>query len=247
MTQKFVGYYRLLEALDKPGCPVCRCVAEDGRRNLTALLYEHVTDAETRRRLRAAWGLCNWHTWMLPTLGTARVGAAILYEDLLRVCARRVSALGGRRQSRLGRFKRRWRLATGSPPPAERPARRAACPVCTASRNSEGRYLETALDFIRDPEFAEAYGRSTGLCMPHVLRTLQDHGDGEDRRRLLSATLGKWAGLGRQLEGFVRKHEYRNTEPVSDVESSACTTAFEILAGAAGVFGNDLHTSRREE
>ena len=28
---------------------------------------------------------------------------------------------------------------------------------------------------------------------------------------------------------------------MSAAESSACTAAFEIVAGAAGVFGNDLH------
>jgi len=37
------------------------------------------------------------------------------------------------------------------------------------------------------------------------------------------------------------KHEYPNTEPISEAEASACETAFEILAGAQGVFGSDLH------
>jgi DNA-binding NtrC family response regulator len=38
---KFVGFFRLVEACAKPGCPVCRCVASASRQHLQALLYEH--------------------------------------------------------------------------------------------------------------------------------------------------------------------------------------------------------------
>ena len=135
VTEKFVGYYRLLEALDKPGCPICRCLLEDGRRHLDALLYEQVTDVETRRRLRAAWGLCNWHTWMLPTLGGGMTGAAILHEDLVRVCARRVDALRDGRRSRLARLLRRWRAAA----PPDRRTPRPPRPLSPVRRRAAGR------------------------------------------------------------------------------------------------------------
>jgi hypothetical protein len=64
-----------------PACPVCCCVIEDGRRHLDALKCEQVNDADTRRRLRAAWGRCDRHTSTLSSLGTAKPGSAILYED----------------------------------------------------------------------------------------------------------------------------------------------------------------------
>jgi uncharacterized protein DUF6062 len=246
VTEKFVGYYRLLDALGKAGCPVCRCLVEDGRRHLDALLYEQVTDVETRRRLRGAWGLCNWHTWMLPTLGGARTGAAILHEDVLRVCARRVQALRDRRPSRLVGLLRRWRWAPAWPRLVERYAHRARCPVCVAGRAGEARYVETAVEFIADREFAEAYARSGGLCLPHVVQAIEDHAGADGVRRLLDGTLATWNAVARRLEGFVRKHEYRNTEPMSPAEASACGSAFEILAGAAGVFGNDLHARPRQ-
>jgi hypothetical protein len=241
VTEKFVGYYRLLEALGKPGCPICRCLLEDGRRHLDALLYEHVTDVEARRRLRAAWGLCNWHTWMLPTLGSGMTGAAILHEDLVRVGARRLDTLRDRRQSRVGRWLRRWPVGSARPRPVERHVRRARCPVCVAGRQGEARYLEAVVEFLGDRELADAYTRSTGLCLPHVVRAIEEGAEGDGLRRLLDETLPKWHDVGRRLDGFVRKHEHRNTQPMSAAESSACTTAFEIVAGAAGVFGNDLH------
>lgn len=63
MTGKFFGFFRLLDACAKSGCPACRLVEDDGRRYLDALVYEQVNDPDTRRCIRAAWGFCNWHTW----------------------------------------------------------------------------------------------------------------------------------------------------------------------------------------
>jgi hypothetical protein len=103
VTRKFIGYFRLLEAGAMPGCPVCCCVIEDGRRDLDALMYEQV-NADTRRRLRATWGLCNWHSWTLSTLGTAKTGSAILYEDLLRVATQRLNERRDRRPPRFTRW-----------------------------------------------------------------------------------------------------------------------------------------------
>src|SRR5262245_48413444 len=89
--EKFVGYVRLVEACGQPGCPVCRCVLHDSRQHLHAILYEQVTDPDTRRRLRASWGFCNWHTWMLLEIQGMRSGAAIIFEDLLGRLAERVA------------------------------------------------------------------------------------------------------------------------------------------------------------
>jgi len=85
VTDKFFGFFRLLDACALNGCPACRLVEDDGRRYLDALVYEQVNDPDTRRCIRAAWGFCNWHTWMLLEIPNAPSSAAILYGDLLRV------------------------------------------------------------------------------------------------------------------------------------------------------------------
>ncbi len=51
--------------------------------------YERVNDSETRARLRASWGFCNWHAWLLRDTSDSAFGFAILSEDLLRVLIRR--------------------------------------------------------------------------------------------------------------------------------------------------------------
>jgi hypothetical protein len=243
VTRKYIGYFRLVDACERPGCPVCRCVVDDGRGQLEALLYEQVNDPDMRRRLRAAWGLCNWHAGTLSTLGTSRTGSAIIYEDLVRVAAGRVARLRDRRPPWLRRLFRAGGPAR--PRLVERYMHRAACPVCLASGDNEARYIDTALDFADDPQFARAYAVSTGLCVPHVVQAIDRRPGRPELDRLLDRTVEKWRTLRQRLDTFVRKHEYRNTEPISEAEGSACADAFEILGGAPGVFGNDLHAGRK--
>lgn len=94
--EKFIGYFRVVEACLEPGCPVCRCVTAESRSYLDALLYEQVTDADTRRAIRASWGFCNWHTWMLVEIEHSLFGAAIIYEDLVTLALRRTERLSHR-------------------------------------------------------------------------------------------------------------------------------------------------------
>jgi hypothetical protein len=250
VTEKFIGYFRLLEACERSGCPVCSCLVGDSRRQLDALTYEMVTDVPTRQRLRAAWGLCNWHTWTLPTLGTAVTGAAIVYEDLLRVAAQHVEGLYDRRPSSLTRFVRRLNPFKRERPPATRPRlvdryrARARCPICLAGRDAEARYLDTILDFIDDPEFQRAYAQSSGLCVPHAVRVVERRPGRAGLRRLLDETTAKWSELRHRLAEFVRKQDDRNTETISEVEKDAWAMALEVVAGARGVFGNDRDDGR---
>src|SRR3989441_413774 len=144
MSEKFIGYFRLLDACAQRGCPACRCVRESGRLHLDALIYEQVTDADTRRRLRASWGFCNMHAWMLLEIESSYLGAGIIYEDLLGLLVRRVRRLGDR--SRAVRFAS-WLAALGwrrgRPTIAELYRRRDLCPVCANAAEAEDQYLRT--------------------------------------------------------------------------------------------------------
>lgn len=91
---KFIGFFRLVEACDQPGCPVCRCLVVDARQYLGSLLYERVTDPDTRRRLHASWGFCSWHASLLREVSNPAFGSAILSEDLLQASIRRFERKG---------------------------------------------------------------------------------------------------------------------------------------------------------
>ena len=226
MREKFSGYFRLLEACAGPGCPLCRCLEAESRRYLDALLYEQVTDLDTRRAIRRSWGFCKAHTWMLPQAGGAALGTAIIWEDLVR---RMLARTRERRRPRawLAGLRRR------RPTLVDLWKRRATCPACAESAKSEARYLDTLLGFAGDPELSAAYTLSDGLCVPHLVSAVER---GRTRAEpLLACTRQAWARIGRDLAGFLGKHDHRNREPYTEAEATACARAFEMLAGAPGV------------
>jgi uncharacterized protein DUF6062 len=173
--EKFIGFFRLVEACREPGCPICRRVAAESRSYLDSLVYERVTDPDTRRAIRASWGFCNWHTWMLLGIPNSLFGAAIIHEDLVSLALRRSRRLVGRlrRRSWLGSWLRRPR----QPGIVELYRRRAACPACSSAAATEARYLQTMVKFVDDADLRAAYARSDGLCLPHLLAAVEQNAE----------------------------------------------------------------------
>lgn len=245
--EKFVGYVKLVDACGESGCPVCRCVVDESHSYLEALLYEQVTDPDTRRAIRASWGFCNWHTWMLLEIEHSIFGASIIYEDLVKLVLERTERLG----DQSGRGRRRGQGFTllarkRRPSSSEFYGRRATCPACATAAPTEKRYVHTLLTYMDDPDVQAAYARSDGLCLPHLLAALEEHGERPEARALLDRTRTKWAKLGEELSSFVSKHDYRNREPYTAAEAASYARAFQMLVGAKNVFGNDLHARRRD-
>ena len=246
-TEKSIGYVNLIEACEQPGCPVCRRVDAEARRAVDTLLSEHVTDPYTRRRLRASWGLCNWHTSMVLETDGVATGASILYEDLLGACGARVEHLRDDPADAFVRVARRFKrvadeLRRRRIPRLVRAYRsRARCPLCTRRRVSEVSYVTTVVDSMMDPQFSRAYEASAGLCVQHLISAVEAKPGAEGLARLLDASLAKWERLRRDLDRLVSKHEYRSTDVVTPDEATSYRRASETLAGRPGVFGNDLH------
>ena len=238
---KFIGFFRLVDACDRQGCPICRCVTDDARQYLDSLLYEQVTDPHLRRRLHASWGFCNWHAWMLREVSDPAFGSAILCEDLLRVAISRFQKKGP--LAWLGRLRGRGRRSVL----VDLHRRRAVCPGCTLSAESEQRYVELALSFVDDPEFDQAYDRSQGLCVPHAVKALHLGAGSAEAQRLVTRTLSKWTELRRDLEGFIGKHDHQKRQPFTEAESTAYLRALEMIAGAPGLFGHDVRAGRRAQ
>ncbi len=242
LSGKFISFFRLVDACAAPGCPVCRCLLADSRQYLEALLYEHVNDPDTRRRLRAAWGFCNHHTWMLREISDSAFGSAIIYEDMLGVVIQRFERRGrGRDPESPGCWRRLWRLFGRNRRPllVELHRGRPICPACRERAVAEERYVHVVLGFVSDFQFERTYRRSDGLCVPHALQAVE-MGPAGPAEVLMTRTLPKWAAVRRDLSTFVEKHDHRNTLPFTDAERTSSVRAYEALAGAAGVFGSDV-------
>jgi hypothetical protein len=234
MTEKFIGYFRLIDACRERGCPLCRCLAAESRRYLEALLHEQATDVDTRRRIRLSWGFCNWHTWMLADIAGSTFGAAIVYEDLVGRLLRRTGEL--RQRSRPAGWLRGLRSGRPRATLVELWRRRAACPGCVDAAATETRYLDTLLAFVDDETLRAAYALSDGLCAPHLVQAAARAHANVDA--LVTRTRQAWARIGRDLAAFVGKHDHRNRQPFTEAEAAACARALEMLAGARGVFGS---------
>ena len=233
MTEKFIGYFRLIDACAAPGCPLCRCLLDESRRYLESLLHEQVTDVETRRRIRLSWGFCNWHTWLLADIAGSTFGAAIVYDDLVARLLRRTGELRSRSRPAgwLGNLRRRSRATL-----VDLWKSRAPCPGCVDAAATETRYLDTVLTFLDDEALRTAYALSDGLCAPHLVQAVERGPESADA--LVTRTRQAWARIGRDLGAFVGKHDHRNRQPFTEAEAAACARALEMLAGAPGVFGN---------
>jgi hypothetical protein len=239
--EKFSDFTRLVEASASPGCPVCRCVLDYGRRYLGTLLYEQVTDPVTRSRLRDAWGFCNWHAWMLLEIPDGAFGTAILYHDIVGMALERVSRLGQRRLPRrllswLTRLERRIRIAV-----VELYRHRGICPACEQAADAERRCLRGLFAFDHDPQLQAAYSRSDGLCVPHIISAIELGGGHPGVPWLIDVTLAKWRRLREDLASFEAKHDHRNRKPYTEADATSYRRAVELMVGTPRLFGNDLH------
>lgn len=240
MRERFVGYFRLIEACAQPGCPVCGCLVADSRAYLKAVLYEQVTDPETRRALRRSWGFCNWHTWMLADVENSAFGSAIVCEDLVTRALRRTQRRRpGPRLGAVGRWVGALLGRRRRPLLAELYERRAPCPACVDTAQTQARYLENLVHFVDDEALRAAYALSDGLCVPHVVLAVAQGRETARVETLVARTREAWTRIGRDLAAFVGKHDHRNREPCTEAEATSRARALEMLAGARGVFGRD--------
>jgi hypothetical protein len=235
-------YFALLEAFGKGGCPVCGLMQRSSTAYLETLFYEQVTDVGTRRKLRQTRGFCTWHMWEARNIKAAPLGVAIIAQDLLEEELTRLSALqrhpigpfvanlSSHKMSlhALIAFLRAWR-------------QRGMCPACQVAVEHERHGLETLLASWLEGHFAERFDASGGLCLPHVVRMIEQHASHPALNALIEAQRRKYARLVAELEEFSRKHNYRFADSLWGAESDSWLRAIEMMAGKPGVYGTDLH------
>jgi hypothetical protein len=203
-------------------------------------MYEQVNDPGTRDRLVESHGFCNWHAWMLPSVHNSASGVAIIYRHLLQETLQRLQSARREALPR-GRWQRlRERLAG---PRAERlgmlawRSKKARCLMCAFARNSERDDLKTILEFMGEAEFAAAFERSAGVCLPHLYAAMAIGRDHPNLGLLLAVHERRWRDLVWELEEFSRKFDYRYADEARGRESSSWHRALEVFVGRAGIFG----------
>lgn len=213
-----VGYRGLLEALGEAGCPACRISRRSAERHIRALLWESVTDVDTRQRLRASHGFCRPHTIaairVAGDTGLAS-GMAILMGDLLRVVTGEAQAAADRRRG------------------ARRVAATAPCPICETATLAAGTAVDLLADAVEGGELHAAARRpDRSLCLPHLQLGLRRTTTRERAGRLAELFTDPADRLRTDLAGYVRKHDYRSRhETITPAERRGLVEAARLLFG----------------
>ncbi|HOC20590.1 MAG: hypothetical protein GYA30_05625 [Chloroflexi bacterium] len=115
------------------------------------------------------------------------------------------------------------------------------CPLCHLAARDEQRFLdsltyerildEILLQDLRFPEVQAALVRAGGLCLPHLRTALGASGPAQSHTALLAAQREAWTVLMAELDGFIRKNDYRfQHEPMGD-ERDAWLRVLDTLTG----------------
>lgn len=225
MSQQSYFYQELHEMLQQPGCPICHVGRKVARNQLDALLYDSVTDKDSRDKLAGSMGFCSAHSRDLLTFPGERLGATIIEWALLREAQRRLknNASGG------GSSWRQRLRAQGAAPSgiaADEP-----CPVCANQATLEARSLRELLEHLVG-DLETPLAAVGGLCRPHLDLAMRSTSDPAVREALVSLHDRVWQGLIDQMGEFIRKRDYRySQETISDEESAAVELSIEVLTG----------------
>lgn len=203
-------------------CPICTFVEGAIRRHIDTLFYELVTDIPTREAIRKSVGFCKPHSLLVAEQADA-LGTSLIYGDVLK---NELLALDE------GQFDRPpntvgtvARILDGSMPG------RAACPICREERGQAEIAIDALLEGVRHDEFADAFERSAGLCLPHFRITFLRARDPVAWRHVLEVERTTLTRLTGELQVLARKYDYRSAGGEVGEESDAWRRALYLAAG----------------
>lgn len=223
----------LKDALTAPGCALCRIGEQASARYLRFVLHESVNDLTVRNRLLAAWGFCGRHAWYLLRLEEATIGdllgTAILGEGLIEAVQQVIAEDRPDPRSRgqsATRARRRSleRLRLALEPKAE-------CPACFRKREHETYALSILINALDDSGWRERVASSAGLCLNHLRAALQAGEDSDVIQWLLAEQGRRLNVLFKDLQEYIRKHDYRFADEAPGPERTAPARAIAHLSG----------------
>lgn len=229
-------FYDLRDALQEPGCAVCRLRAVASERFIDGLIDEKVNDPGLRATLRLSRGFCHQHAWLLDRSGAA-LGTAIVSHDVLKHVLADMErgefvpppALSFTRAQEL-LDQSRPKSATSGFVAALEPA--AECPACTRARETEEACLATLREHaLEEGGLLADYRVSDGFCLPHFRRLMAGVNDAALFAALTEAQRAIWQQLVDELGEAIRKSDYRFYGELLPNEGHAWRRAIVALGG----------------
>ena len=223
-SRKSTTYQQIQDALQEPGCPICRVGQDATHRYLNSILYESVNDPGVRMELAKSLGFCFHHSRELLSFPGERLGIAIIEQDMLKEALKLLHQYPA--PSRGNRFRSR-RQSGGA---QRNQSQLATCPACVHRDETEDRAMkELAKNLVGDLE--EPLRTAGGLCLPHLQQTIQ-FCNKKTAAALISLHETIWTEQIDHLGEFIRKYDYRfRHEGITDDESASIERAMAILTG----------------
>jgi hypothetical protein len=235
------SYYEMIDACQKPGCPLCRLGQASANRHLTSLIYDSVNDISLRAALRDSLGYCKEHAWLLPGAGdSAPLGIAVVHRDLVNTIHKRLGEItyGKSRRSSL---KLMMTDVIGLDEGAAREAttakylpEKAQCPACERRDEAEKLALKSVSQALAklDEDMASALKHSDGLCLVHLRMALEAARNQEAFDLLVTITQEQLTELIENLDEFIRKSDHRfRDEKITDSERQSWRKALQRVVG----------------
>lgn len=226
MAKDSFYYQELRDMLQKPGCPVCHVGRKVAHSQIDALLYDSVTDKDSREKLAESMGFCSAHSRELLSFPGERLGATIIGWAVLREAQRRLqrstpASATGIRQRLRGQGAGESSLAPAGP-----------CPVCKNQAELEARSLRELLEHLVG-DFDRPLLAAGGLCWPHLELAMRSANEPAVHGVLVKLHSDVWQVLIDQMGEFIRKRDYRfSHETITDEETTAVEKAIVALTGA---------------
>jgi hypothetical protein len=219
--------YKLLEALRKPGCSICRLEQQSVERYLDNQFYENVNSPAWRDRLRTSHGFCREHAWLGvdQRLGDA-LGYSIIYHDIVNSVLKQLDAKQRSIVPRRRASPRNWLAQVRT---ALTPRRR--CPACEYREEMTRQILSAFVEDLPSPELMDALQASEGLCLPHLQQSLETITDRSMQEKLLSIHREKLEKLKTELAEFIRKNDYQAIQEGFGSEGDAWLRSIGMIAG----------------
>jgi len=242
---------QLEEALDKPGCPICRMTFDKSIRFIDSFLWESVNDPKSRQEINAAGGFCPEHTRMLVSREIVSSGSVLgvnmVYELLSKNAIKELQGayLSRGRRSVLAGLKRYFKKWMGRSNPA---GSQFDCPICTKAERSAINFLGDLFEMVDkgDEKITAAYLRSDGLCQQHLQKGLQNCVDRNPRGAefLVQDSIRRLEDQRRQMLAYIQKHNWANRdEQLTPEEIAAWQQTLTFFTGLpADQFSHRLET-----
>jgi len=182
------------------------------------MLYEFVNDPKVRSDLRKSLGYCKKHSIQLKKIVEKtynKFGASIIIEDVTKELIKKLEKL-----SKLSLKKLKKIVITNH-----------NCPACVYQQSYENNYYLEILGNLENEDFFNQFLESYGLCFNHLLGLLKMIKNSTTRNKIIENQKSKLTKINKDLNSFVKKHDYQNKEKITTSEANAWEKALRKMVG----------------